>query len=34
MFFPAGIPLALVVVAIVYNSRLEAERMKKKSGAK
>ena len=29
MFFPAGIPLALVVVAIVYNSYLEAQRYKK-----
>jgi hypothetical protein len=29
MFFPAGIPLALVVVAIVVNARLEARRMQK-----
>jgi hypothetical protein len=33
MYFPAGIPLALVVVAIIYNARLEAERMRK-SGIK
>jgi hypothetical protein len=29
MFFPAGIPLALLVAAVVYNSWLEAQRMKK-----
>jgi hypothetical protein len=26
MFFPAGIPLALLVAAVVYNSHLEAQR--------
>jgi hypothetical protein len=28
MFFPAGIPLALVVIAVVWNARLEAQRQK------
>jgi hypothetical protein len=31
MFFPAGIPLALVVAAVAYNAWLEAQRMKKGS---
>jgi hypothetical protein len=29
MFFPAGIPLSLLVAAVVYNSWLEAQRAKK-----
>jgi hypothetical protein len=33
MFFPAGIPLILVVGLVIYNARLEAQR-NKKSGAK
>ena len=28
MYFPAGIPLALLVVAVVYNTYLEAQRQR------
>jgi hypothetical protein len=31
MFFPAGIPLILVVGLIVYNARVEARREKERS---
>jgi len=31
MFFPAGIPLVLVVGAVVYNAYLEAKRLPKSS---
>jgi hypothetical protein len=31
MFFPAGIPLALVVGLVIYNARVEAQRARKSS---
>jgi hypothetical protein len=33
MFFPAGIPIALVVGLVVYNSWQEAQRTKQSKGS-